>query len=168
MRRRISLTFSVTSSKNHRKIMAISVFFKIKRRFLSSITTLILLFSVFFNFFAKKLKKRELLIIQTCNFKTSHHWGVADGVWRGGWIFTKHEFYKRVIPTGLNFKNSPHWGVSQSDGVDGRIDWDLPLFFSPRRGEVIYAFPAGKDRMGQKHEAEIWTGWMNFHETWIL
>jgi hypothetical protein len=64
--------------------------------------------SVFFNFFAKKLKKRELLIIQTYNFKFSSHWGLSAG--RGGWIFTKHEFYKRVIPTGLNFKNSPQRG----------------------------------------------------------
>ncbi len=38
-------------------------------------------------------------------------------------------FYKRIIPLALNHKNEP-------------------LFFSPRRGEVFFAFPAGKDGMG--------------------
>jgi hypothetical protein len=40
-------------------------------------------------------------------------------------------FYKPIIPLGLNYKNEP-------------------LFFSPRRGEVFYAFPAGEGRDGAK------------------
>ena len=69
-----------------------------------------------------------------------------------------------IIPLGLNYKNEP-------------------LFFSPRRGEVFYAFPAREGRDGAKkhyffryhgipavlltgwgktYEAEIWMGWMFF------
>ena len=58
--------------------------------------------------------------------------------WKPYWFIKsrhhiKHKFYKRLIPSGLNHKNEP-------------------LFFSPRRGEVFFAFPAGKDGMGQKNK----------------
>ena len=61
--------------------------------------------------------------------------------WKPYWFIKsrhriKRKFYKRIIPLGLNHKNEP-------------------LFFSPRRGEVFFAFPAGKDGMGQKNKQYI-------------
>jgi hypothetical protein len=50
----------------------------------------------------------------------------------------------------IEFQQFPSLRLVRRTGLKNILIEILPLFFSPRRGEFYYAFPTGKDRMGQK------------------